>query len=155
MDDDVNWGTSELKTDHQQAGLDVPKFKSAPPPSLPLSSSPISPSSYFPFSSSSFSPSEFLNSPMFLSSPNVSYKLLHAYFCWKIKNKNKNKCISFMFRVITNDWFFFVFMYGFLDFCISNYWGFCWSKLQLEEQFRRGQQGGWEKLLWLLFPNTN
>lgn len=70
-----NWGTSEYN--HHQLGLDVPKFKSVQPPSLPLSSSPPSPSSYLPFSSA-FSPSEFFNSSLFLPSPNVSYKLSHA-----------------------------------------------------------------------------
>ncbi|TKY65744.1 WRKY transcription factor 33 [Spatholobus suberectus] len=68
MGDHNNWGTSEL--DLHQVGLDVPKFKSAQPPSLPLSPSPISPSSYLAFSSA-FSPSEFLNSPLFLTSPNI------------------------------------------------------------------------------------
>ncbi|XP_061362112.1 probable WRKY transcription factor 33 isoform X2 [Gastrolobium bilobum] len=69
MDDDY-WETSELKTDHQ-VGLDVvPKFKSVQPPSLPLSPSPISPSSYFAFTSA-LSPTEFLNSSLFLSSPNI------------------------------------------------------------------------------------
>ncbi|XP_047152129.1 probable WRKY transcription factor 33 isoform X1 [Vigna umbellata] len=67
-DHNSNWGTSEFK--HHQLGLDVPKFKSAQPPSLPLSPSPPSPSSYLPFSSA-FSPSEFFNSSLFLPSPNI------------------------------------------------------------------------------------
>ncbi|CAL0304401.1 unnamed protein product [Lupinus luteus] len=52
--------------------LDVPKFKSFSPPSLPFTPSPISPSSFLAFSSS-FSPThEFLNSPnLFLNSPNI------------------------------------------------------------------------------------
>ncbi|KAK4268498.1 hypothetical protein QN277_025149 [Acacia crassicarpa] len=50
---------------------EIPKFKSTPPPSLPLSPSPLSPSSYFAFSSSGFSPTQFLASPLFLQSPNV------------------------------------------------------------------------------------
>ncbi|KAK7339989.1 hypothetical protein VNO77_20680 [Canavalia gladiata] len=70
--DDLNnkWGTSQLN--HHQVGgeLDVPKFKSVQPPSLPLSPSPISPSSYLAFPSG-FSPREFLNSPLFLPSPNT------------------------------------------------------------------------------------
>nr|QFI57410.1 WRKY15 [Glycyrrhiza glabra] len=72
MDDDHhqnNWTTFEHN--HQQVGLDVPKFKSVQPPSLPLSPSPISPSSYFTSFSSGFSPTEFFNSPLFLSSPNA------------------------------------------------------------------------------------
>ena len=45
-----------------------------------------------------------------------------------------------------------------LDFCFSYYWGLGWPELQLEERFRwrtTAWQGGWEKLLWLLFPNPN
>ncbi|XP_020234990.1 probable WRKY transcription factor 33 isoform X2 [Cajanus cajan] len=68
MNDHNNWGTSDIN--HDQVGLDVPKFKSVQPPSLPISPSPISPSSYLPFSTA-FSPSEFFNSPMFLPSPNI------------------------------------------------------------------------------------
>lgn len=60
-----NWETSDNNNNNK---LDGPKFKSAQPPSL----SPISPSSYLPFSST-FSPTDFLISPFFLSSPNVSF----------------------------------------------------------------------------------
>ncbi|XP_027352741.1 probable WRKY transcription factor 33 isoform X2 [Abrus precatorius] len=69
MDDHNNWGTSQF---NHEVGLelDVPKFKSVQPPSLPVSPSPISPSSYLAFSSG-FSPSEFLNSPLFLPSPSI------------------------------------------------------------------------------------
>ncbi|KHN29552.1 probable WRKY transcription factor 33 [Glycine soja] len=75
MGDHNNWGTSELSLNnqyqnHNQVGLDVPKFKSVQPPSLLFSPSSISPSSYFNFSSA-FSPSEFLNSPLFFPSPNI------------------------------------------------------------------------------------
>ncbi|KAL2958114.1 hypothetical protein AAZX31_18G190000 [Glycine max] len=74
MGDHSNWETSELSHNnhHQnhQVGLDVLKFKSVQPPSLPLSPSPISPSSYLNFSSA-FSPSELLNSPLFFPSPNI------------------------------------------------------------------------------------
>ncbi|KAI4353481.1 hypothetical protein L6164_002427 [Bauhinia variegata] len=65
MDDNNTWGTaaSEFKNE-------VSKFKPIPPPSLPLSPSPISPSSYLSFSSG-LSPSDFLNSSLFLSSPHI------------------------------------------------------------------------------------
>ena len=93
MGDHNNWGTSELSLNnqyqnHNQVGLDVPKFKSVQPPSLPLSPSPVSPSSYLNFSSA-FSPSELLNSPLFFPSPNVSYKLsciLTSVHVWGITN---------------------------------------------------------------------
>jgi len=49
----------------------VPKFKSTPPPSLPLSPPPISPSSYFAIPPG-LSPAELLDSPVLLNSSNVS-----------------------------------------------------------------------------------
>lgn len=59
------WGTSELNDDHKfNKSLQIP--------------SPNSPSSYLPFSSG-FSSAEFLISPLFLSSPNVSFELFHAF----------------------------------------------------------------------------
>lgn len=146
-DHNNNWGTSEFN--HHQVGLlDVPKFKSAQPPSLPLSPSPASPSSYLAFSSA-FSPSEFFNSSLFSPSPNVSYKLSHAH---------KLLWFGFMLWGIANCGGFFCVMCVVLDFCISYYWAFGWPDLQLEERFRRRTttwQGGWEKLLGLLFPNSN
>lgn len=51
-----------------------------------------------------------------------------------------NKC-SLMFWAITDCGFFLFSMV--LDFCICCYWEFYWWK------------GGWEKLLWLLFPHAN
>jgi len=50
----------------------VPKFKSTPPPSLPLSPPPISPSSYFAIPPG-LSPAELLDSPVLLSASNVSF----------------------------------------------------------------------------------
>jgi len=48
----------------------VPKFKSVPPPSLPISPPPISPSSYFAIPAG-LSPAELLDSPVLLSSSNI------------------------------------------------------------------------------------
>ncbi|KAG2391475.1 hypothetical protein LR48_Vigan07g092000 [Vigna angularis] len=48
----------------------VPKFKSTPPPSLPLSPPPISPSSYFAIPPG-LSPAELLDSPVLLNSSNI------------------------------------------------------------------------------------
>ena len=116
-DHNNNWGTSEFNHHnhhhHHQVGLDVPKFKSAQPPSLPLSPSPPSPSSFLAFSSA-FSPSEFLNSSLFFPSPNVSYKLSHA---------NKLVWFGFMLWGMASliVWFYLVFMCVVLDFCISYY----------------------------------
>ncbi|XP_040380143.1 probable WRKY transcription factor 26 [Oryza brachyantha] len=51
-------------------GAGVPKFKSAQPPSLPLSPPPLSPSSYFAIPPG-LSPTELLDSPVLLSSSNI------------------------------------------------------------------------------------
>ncbi|RRT63116.1 hypothetical protein B296_00025813 [Ensete ventricosum] len=48
-------------------GVGLPKFKSIPPPSLPISPPPISPSSYFAIPAG-LSPTELLDSPVLLSS---------------------------------------------------------------------------------------
>ncbi|XP_020226257.1 WRKY transcription factor WRKY24 isoform X1 [Cajanus cajan] len=48
----------------------IPKFKSTPPPSLPLSPPPISPSSYFAIPPG-LSPAELLDSPVLLNSSNI------------------------------------------------------------------------------------
>ncbi|XP_028767554.1 probable WRKY transcription factor 33 [Neltuma alba] len=61
--------TELLSMDDRWTSSEIPKFKSTPPPSLPLSPSPLSPSSYLSFPSG-FSPTQFLSSPLFLSSPN-------------------------------------------------------------------------------------
>ena len=57
----------------------VPKFKSTPPPSLPLSPPPVSPSSYFAIPPG-LSPAELLDSPVMLNSSNVSFFHIH-HFC--------------------------------------------------------------------------
>ncbi|XP_022890848.1 probable WRKY transcription factor 33 [Olea europaea var. sylvestris] len=56
-----NWGISDIE---------IPKYKSFQPNSLPISPPPISPSSYLAVNSS-FSPSVLLNSPVLFSSSNV------------------------------------------------------------------------------------
>ncbi|KAH0662424.1 double WRKY type transfactor [Solanum tuberosum] len=54
----------------ERTGSGVPKFKSLPPPSLPLSPPPFSPSSYFAIPPG-LSPTELLDSPVLLSSSNL------------------------------------------------------------------------------------
>ncbi|CAK9166665.1 unnamed protein product [Ilex paraguariensis] len=54
----------------ERSGSGVPKFKSIPPPSLPLSPPAISPSSYFAIPAG-LSPAELLDSPILLSSSNI------------------------------------------------------------------------------------
>lgn len=55
----------------ERTGSGVPKFKSLPPPSLPLSPPPISPSSFFAIPPG-LSPAELLDSPVLLSGSTVS-----------------------------------------------------------------------------------
>ncbi|CAK9164133.1 unnamed protein product [Ilex paraguariensis] len=54
----------------ERTGSGVPKFKSIPPPSLPISPPAISPSSYFAIPPG-LSPAELLDSPVLLSSSNI------------------------------------------------------------------------------------
>ncbi|XP_057534493.1 probable WRKY transcription factor 25 [Amaranthus tricolor] len=51
-------------------GSGIPKFKSLPPPSIPISPPPVSPSSYFAIPPG-LSPTDLLDSPVLLSSSNV------------------------------------------------------------------------------------
>lgn len=50
----------------------VPKFKSTPPPSLPLTPPSVSPSNYFSIPPG-LSPAQLLDSPVLLNSSNVSF----------------------------------------------------------------------------------
>ncbi|GAB4860226.1 WRKY transcription factor [Ancistrocladus abbreviatus] len=65
-------GTSRRLADRiaDRTGSGVPKFKSIPPPSLPISPPAISPSSYFAIPPG-LSPTELLDSPVLLSSSNI------------------------------------------------------------------------------------
>ncbi|KAI9118047.1 hypothetical protein K1719_010379 [Acacia pycnantha] len=54
----------------ERTGSGVPKFKSTPPPSLPLSPPAISPSSYFSIPAG-LSPTELLDSPVLLNASNI------------------------------------------------------------------------------------
>ena len=73
QNNELSWGLSDHKSD--RFGNEIPKFKSLPPPSLPLSPPPLSPSSYLV----GLSPTDFLMSPLFGSNYNVSYKLHMLY----------------------------------------------------------------------------
>lgn len=65
----------------ERTGSGVPKFKSIPPPSLPISPPPISPSSYFSIPAG-LSPAELLDSPVLLSTSNVCVFLLPLFSCF-------------------------------------------------------------------------
>lgn len=71
----------------QRTGSGVPKFKSLPPPSLPISPPFVSPSSYFSIPPG-LSPAELLDSPVLLSSNNVCNPPPHTH---------TNMCFSYHF----------------------------------------------------------
>ncbi|KAL9250684.1 WRKY transcription factor WRKY24-like protein [Drosera capensis] len=64
-----SWGLADRIAERRGAG-NVPKFKSVPPPMLPISPPAVSPSSYFAIPPG-LSPSELLDSPVLLSSSNL------------------------------------------------------------------------------------
>ncbi|KAG1339007.1 WRKY transcription factor WRKY24 [Cocos nucifera] len=79
-------------------GGGIPKFKSIPPPSLPISPPPISPSSYFAIPAG-LSPAELLDSPVLLSSSNIlpsptTGTFPSQAFNWKINSANPRQGIK-------------------------------------------------------------
>ncbi|KAG6640271.1 hypothetical protein CIPAW_10G161600 [Carya illinoinensis] len=66
----LSWGYADHRIDNE-----IPKFKSFPPSSLPLSPSPLSPSSYLSFPPAGLSPTDFLSSPLFASNYNLLQNL--------------------------------------------------------------------------------
>nr|WGV38233.1 WRKY [Loropetalum chinense var. rubrum] len=64
----VNWGVMDQSGVEME--MEMPKFKSLPPPSLPLSPPPVSPSSYLTFPPG-LSFADLLDSPAFLSTNNA------------------------------------------------------------------------------------
>lgn len=76
----------QVLSDQNRLGL-PPKFKSTPPPSLPLSPTPLfSPSSYFSIPPG-FSLSELLDSPVLLNSSHVSL-ITNSTSCYKNNSSN-------------------------------------------------------------------
>ncbi|KAH0465281.1 hypothetical protein IEQ34_005384 [Dendrobium chrysotoxum] len=80
--------------DRGGGGGGIPKFKSIPPPSLPISPPPISPSSYFAIPAG-LSPAELLDSPVLLSSNNILFSpttgtLPSKTFNWRGINSGGN-----------------------------------------------------------------
>lgn len=68
--DSISWGLYDHGTD--AIGIEIPKFKSFTPSSLPLSPPPVSPSTYLAIPPD-LSPAELLDSPVLFSTSNVSY----------------------------------------------------------------------------------
>ncbi|XVE97161.1 hypothetical protein REPUB_Repub02eG0287400 [Reevesia pubescens] len=67
----TSWGFSDHpnQSDHHKFGIEIPKFKSLAPSSLPISPTPVSPSSYLAATPApaNFSPTDFLDSPVLFS----------------------------------------------------------------------------------------
>lgn len=68
----------------ERTGSGVPKFKSIPPPSLPISPLPVSPSSYFAIPPG-LSPAELLDSPVLLNASNVRLLPLFLLFIYALQ----------------------------------------------------------------------
>ncbi|KAK6943213.1 WRKY domain [Dillenia turbinata] len=64
----TSWGLSDHSVD--RTGIEIPKFKSFSPSSLPLSPPPLSPSSFLSIPPG-LSPTGFLDSPVLFSTPNI------------------------------------------------------------------------------------
>ncbi|XP_027090886.1 WRKY transcription factor WRKY24 [Coffea arabica] len=82
----------------ERTGSGVPKFKSLPPPSLPISPPPVSPSSYFAIPPG-LSPTELLDSPVLLSGSSVlpsptTGSFPFQAFNWKSNSYNSQQGIK-------------------------------------------------------------
>ncbi|KAK9124650.1 hypothetical protein Sjap_014252 [Stephania japonica] len=97
----VGGGLSERISD-RIGGAGVPKFKSIPPPSLPISPPAPSPSSYFAIPPG-LSPAELLDSPVLLSASNIlpsptTGTFPSQTFNWSVKQEDKNNYSDFSFQ---------------------------------------------------------
>ncbi|KAE8722751.1 putative WRKY transcription factor 33 [Hibiscus syriacus] len=83
----------------ERTGLGVPKFKSLPPPSLPISPPQVSPSSYFAIPPG-LSPAELLDSPVLLNASNILPSPTtgtfppQAFFNWKPSSGNNQRNVK-------------------------------------------------------------
>ncbi|XP_075517261.1 putative WRKY transcription factor 33 [Primulina tabacum] len=89
-----NW----VNSDHQKS-LEIPKYKSFPPSSLPVSPPPVSPSSYLSIPHS-LSPSVLLDSPVLFSSANVLPSPTTGAFTAKLDQED-TKFSDFSFHSLT------------------------------------------------------
>ncbi|GMJ14840.1 hypothetical protein HRI_005153200 [Hibiscus trionum] len=83
----------------ERTGSGVPKFKSLPPPSLPISPPSVSPSSYFAIPPG-LSPAELLDSPVLLNASNILPSPTtgtfppQAFFNWKPSSGNEQQIVK-------------------------------------------------------------
>ncbi|KAH9736789.1 putative WRKY transcription factor 33 [Citrus sinensis] len=99
-----SWGfTNYINSDHQ-IGLEIPKFKSLSPSSLPLSPPPVSPSSFLSIPPSGLSPGALLDSPVLFS--NILASPTTEAFNWisnqqNISKMEENNYFDFSFQTQT------------------------------------------------------
>ncbi|XP_030537315.1 probable WRKY transcription factor 33 isoform X2 [Rhodamnia argentea] len=75
--DSSNWAFPATNT-MTTGSMEAPRFRSTPPPSLPLSPPPVSPSSYFAIPPG-LSPTDLLDSPLLFSTSNVGSPTVGAF----------------------------------------------------------------------------
>ncbi|XP_030440357.1 probable WRKY transcription factor 33 [Syzygium oleosum] len=75
--DSSSWGFPSTTT-MTTGSMEVPRFRSNPPPSLPLSPPPVSPSTYFAIPPG-LSPTDLLDSPLLFSTSNVESPTVGAF----------------------------------------------------------------------------
>ncbi|GMI96921.1 WRKY DNA-BINDING PROTEIN 33, WRKY DNA-binding protein 33 [Hibiscus trionum] len=100
-DDDAKRGGGYSLSDRtaERTGSGVPKFKSLPPPSLPISPPQVSPSSYFAIPPG-LSPAELLDSPVLLNASNILPSPTtgtfppQAFFNWKSSSGNNQQNVK-------------------------------------------------------------
>ncbi|PIN19692.1 hypothetical protein CDL12_07620 [Handroanthus impetiginosus] len=93
----LNWGLdSELANNHHKS-IEIPKYKSFTPSSLPVSPPPVSPSSYLSFPPS-LSPSILLDSPVLFSSSNVLPSPTTGSFAGLASKEEERRYSDFSFQ---------------------------------------------------------
>lgn len=102
-----SWGfTNYINSDHQ-IGLEIPKFKSLSPSSLPLSPPPVSPSSFLSIPPSGLSPGALLDSPVLFS--NVSFFIFFQVNYELYINMMSYICMCMIVIIVIMGFFSFVF----------------------------------------------
>uniref|UniRef100_A0A5B7BV65 Putative WRKY DNA-binding protein 33 isoform 2 n=2 Tax=Davidia involucrata TaxID=16924 RepID=A0A5B7BV65_DAVIN len=91
MDRTLSWGFSD------RSGIEIPKYKSIPPPSLPISPPPVSPSSYFAIPPG-LSPTDLLESPALLSSNILPTPTTGTFAGLAFKENQERSYSDFSFR---------------------------------------------------------
>ncbi|KAI3447833.1 hypothetical protein Pfo_004498 [Paulownia fortunei] len=91
------WGMNSQRVNNQYKSIEIPKYKSFPPASLPISPPPVSPSSYLSIPPS-LSPSILLDSPVLFSSSNVLPSPTTGTFAGLSSMEEERKYSDFSFQ---------------------------------------------------------